>query len=113
MSTTAEAIRYIPWRKSQHPTFLLMAQTLQEEGMRPYKLQLSGNARRGAQSHGFTKAIYCVEGKVEVVLPDSRGRVILNVGDRLDIGAGVRHSLAVGIHGALLLEGTPSRLSRA
>lgn len=111
VKATVENIRYTPWQGSQHPTLGLMQNQLKSEGMRPFRTLHQGNYRCGVRSHGFSKCIYCVEGKVEVMLPDSRRRVVLRPGDRLDIGQGVRHSLTVGMQGAVVLEGTPNRIS--
>lgn len=111
-SSDVENVRFTPWRGGQHPTLALMSQHLQGEGKRPFKMQHGGNYRCAVRSHGFSKTIYCVEGKIEIVLPDSRRRLILKAGDRLDIGAGVRHSLTVGIQGATVLEGTPERIAQ-
>jgi quercetin dioxygenase-like cupin family protein len=108
MASSTDNVRYTPWRRNQHPTLDLMSHLLHEDGFRPYKMKLQGNYRNGAQSHGFSKVLYCVEGKVEVTLPDSRNRVTLNPGDRLDLAPGTRHSLTVGTNGAMLLEGTPN-----
>ena len=109
MAVAIQNIQYTPWQGSQHPTPELLHRQLTSDGLRPFRTKHAGNYRCAVRTHGYSKAIFCVEGKVEVMLPDSRRRVTLRPGDRLDIGAGVRHSLAVGIHGATLLEGTPVR----
>lgn len=106
---SVEDIRYTPWRGSQHPTPPLLARQLRAEGLRPFKMKHRGNYRCGVRSHGFPKTLYCVDGKLEIMLPDSRQRLTLGPGDRLDIGAGVRHSLTASIRGATVLEGTPDR----
>ena len=111
-NANVENIQYTPWKGSQHPTLQLMKDNLQSDGLRPFRTVHQGNYRCGVRSHGYSKSMYCVEGKVELMLPDSRRRVVLRPGDRLDLGAGVRHSITVGIQGAILLEGTPKRLER-
>lgn len=112
MAVAVQNIQYTPWQGSQHPTLELLHRQLTNDGLRPFRTKHAGNYRCAVSNHGYSKTIFCLEGKVEVMLPDSRRRVILRPGDRLDIGASVRHSLAVGIHGAILLEGTPTRARR-
>lgn len=112
MAVATQDIQYTPWHGSQHPTLELLHKQLASDGLRPFRTKHMGNYRCAVRTHGFSKSIYCVDGKVEIMLPDSRRRVVLRPGDRIDIGAGVRHSLAVGMQGATLLEGTPMRARR-
>lgn len=98
------------WRGGQHPTLELMKQHLTNEGLRAFRWQQQANYRYAVRSHGYDKALYCVEGSIEVILPDLRQRHKLTAGDRIDIPKGVRHSVTVGNYGATCLEGTPKRL---
>ncbi|NDJ85469.1 MAG: cupin [Chloroflexi bacterium] len=102
-------VRVVRWRGGQHPTLALMKQNLENHGLRPFKWSKQANYRYGVRSHGYTKSLYCVEGSVEIFVPESRQRITLRVGDRVDIPKGVRHSITVGQNGATCLEGTPAR----
>jgi hypothetical protein len=101
-----ESVLVIRWRGGRHPTLDLMKQTLESHGMRTFKWAHHANYRFGVRSHGFNKSLYCIEGSIEVFVPDTRERFILRPGDRIDIAKGVRHSIAVGLNGATCLEGT-------
>lgn len=95
------------WRGGQHPTLALLKQNLENDGLRPFKWQHKANYRYGVRSHGFGKSIYCVEGGIEIFFPDIQQTVSLRPGDRIDIAAGVRHGITIGVYGATCLEGTP------
>lgn len=102
-----QVMRVVRWRGGNHPTLDLMKQTLEQHGLRPFKWSHHANYRYGVRSHGYAKTIYCVEGGVECFFPDTRQRVQLRAGDRVDIARGVRHGITVGLNGATCLEGTP------
>lgn len=101
-------VQLMRWRGGQHPTLELMKQQLVTEGMRPFRWHQHANYRFALRSHGYDKSLYCVEGSVEITLPDIRQRHKLTAGDRIDIPKGTRHSITVGRHGATCLEGTPA-----
>ncbi len=107
----SQQVQLLRWRGGQHPTLELMKQHLTNEGMRPFRWHQHANYRFGVRSHGFDKTLYCVEGSVEVILPDLRQCHKLNPGDRVDIPKGIRHSITVGRNGATCLEGTPNTAS--
>ena len=105
-------VRVVKWRGAQHPTLNLMKQTLELHGLRTFKWSQRANYRFGVRSHGFAKSLYCVEGSIEVFLPDTRQRYNLTAGDRIDLAKGVRHSITIGLSGATCLEGTPNPYRR-
>lgn len=107
-ATKTELVRVTRWHGSQHPTLALMNRQLEQEGLRTFKWSNNANYRYGVRSHGFAKSIYCVEGSMEVFLPDTRQRMTLKKGDRFDIAAGTRHSITVGAQGVTCIEGTPA-----
>ena len=104
-----QVMRVVRWRGGKHPTLDLMKQSLEQHGLRSFKWSNQANYRYGVRSHGYAKSIYCVEGSVEFFFPDTRQRVQLRTGDRIDIAQGIRHSIVVGMSGATCLEGTPTR----
>jgi mannose-6-phosphate isomerase-like protein (cupin superfamily) len=97
-------IKVIRWHGSQHPTYQAITQKMQQEGLRPYTWSNGPNFRHTTRSHGYPKVLYCVEGSVEVVLPDVNQSVVLRPGDRLDLPRGVRHAAIVGPSGAQCVE---------
>ncbi|MCB9438133.1 MAG: hypothetical protein H6673_14240 [Anaerolineales bacterium] len=103
-----QSVRFVRWQGGQHPTPTLMKQNLEKFGLHVFKWQQQANYRFGTRSHGYSKSLYCVEGSLEVFIPDTRERFTLRVGDRLDIANGVRHSITVGLGGAVCFEGTPA-----
>lgn len=106
-ATKTDMLRITRWHGSQHPTLALMVSHFEHEGLRTFKWSNNANYRYGVRSHGFAKSLYCVDGSMEVFLPDTRQRVVLKKGDRIDIAAGARHSITVGPQGVMCIEGTP------
>jgi hypothetical protein len=76
-----------------------------EEGARPQLVIHRPATRIGAVSHGYAKIICCVEGSVEIALPDLGQRAVLREGDRLEIPRGMRYTVSVDLKGAKCLEG--------
>lgn len=106
ISKKQETVRIVRWRGGQHPTLDLMKKTLESHGLRTFKWSQHANYRYGVRSHGFAKSLYCLEGSIEVFIPDTHERHILRPGDRIDLARGIRHSITVGLNGATCLEGT-------
>ena len=106
--TKTDMLRITRWHGSHHPTLTLMTHQLEQDGLRPFKWSNNANYRYGVRSHGHAKSLYCVEGTMEVFLPDTRQRVVMKKGDRIDIAAGARHSITVGPQGVMCVEGTPA-----
>jgi len=97
-------IKVIRWRGGQHPTYQTITQKMQQEGLRPYTWTNGPNCRDTVRSHGYNKVLYCVEGMLEVVLPDVNQTVVLRPGDRMELPRGVRHATIVGPRGAQCVE---------
>jgi hypothetical protein len=106
--TKTDTMRVVRWRGGQHPTLSLLTRNLEQDGLRAFKWSNKANYRYGVRSHGYPKSLYCVDGSLEIFLPDTRQRVVLRPGDRIDLTAGVRHGITVGLQGASCLEGTPA-----
>ena|SRR5258706_11944155 len=97
-------VKLVRWRGAQHPTLLAITQQMEAEGLRPYSWSNGPNFRIAARSHGYTKVMYCVEGSLELVIPDINQSVILRPGDRLELPAGLRHATIIGPRGARCVE---------
>lgn len=103
----AQQIRVTWWRGGQHPTLENITRRMNEEGLRPYVWVNAPNFRYSARSHGYDKTLYCVQGSLEIVFPETRQRITLRGGDRIDLPRGVRYSTIVGPSGAQCIEGSP------
>jgi hypothetical protein len=103
-TSATPAIKIIRWRGGQHPTYQAISQKMTQEGLRPYAWSKGPNFRQAARSHGYHKVLYCVEGTLEVVLPDMKQSILLRPGDRVDLPRGVRHESITGPRGAQCLE---------
>lgn len=98
-------VRVTRWRGGSHPTHAAIVAQLEKIGIRPYTWQQTPNFRFPLRSQGFHKVMCCVEGSLEVLMPDLDQRVLLRPGDRLDIPRGTRHAVIVGPRGARCVEG--------
>jgi quercetin dioxygenase-like cupin family protein len=104
MAVKQAAVKVSRWSGSKHPTLSNITRMMREEGLRPYKWDTRPNQRYAVRSHGYTKILFLVEGKMEITLPDSNQRMKLRSGDRVEIPAGVRHGSVTGGKGATCLE---------
>jgi len=103
-------VKVIRWRGSQHPTFQTITNLMQAEGLRPYAWALGPNTRQAVRSHAHGKVLYCIEGVVEMILPDLNQRIILRPGDRMDIPRGIRYAAMIGPNGVRSVEGEQKTL---
>ncbi len=99
-------VKITRWQDGQHPSYQAIAQRMEKEGLRPYRWSNGPNFRYAPRSHGYDKVLYCVQGSVEVLLPDLNQRILMHPGDRLEIGRGVRHAQIIGPEGVQCLEST-------
>ena len=97
-------VRLTRWRGAQHPSLVAITQQMEAEGLRPYSWTNGPNFRIAVRSHGYTKVMYCVEGSLELVLPDLNQNVVLRPGDRLELPSGLRHATIIGPCGARCVE---------
>ena len=93
------------WSGAQHPTQQAVMARMQAEGLKPYLTNYGPNARDAVRSHGYGKVLYCVEGSIEISLPDLRQTIVLKAGDRLELPRGTRYGVTIGLNGARCLEG--------
>ncbi len=107
VSTQLQA-RLVRWRGGQHPTLDTITRLMHEERLRPYVWVNAPNCRYPVRSHGYDKTIFCVQGSLEIVIPDAKQRLTLGAGDRLDLPRGMRYSAIVGPSGAQCVEGSPA-----
>ncbi|GAB4418258.1 MAG: hypothetical protein Kow00106_14240 [Anaerolineae bacterium] len=108
LTTTQPQFRLVRWRGGQHPTLDIITRLMRDEYLRPYVWVNAPNSRHPVRSHGYDKTIYCVQGSIEIILPDARQRVVLGPGDRIDLPRGMRYGAVVGPAGAQCVEGSPA-----
>jgi hypothetical protein len=101
----ASDVRVIRWKGGAHPTQQSINQLLHKEGIQPYMWTQGPNSRQLLSSHAYHKVLYCLEGALEVILPDLNQRVPLRPGDRLDLPRGIRYSVIISGQGARCVEG--------
>lgn len=104
MPTEQTGVRVVRWNNTQHPSQSTIIRLMQKEGLTPYMTENKPNHRYAVRSHGYDKVMYLVEGALEVLLPDSNQVIRLRAGDRVEVPAGVRHAMQVGLHGAKYVE---------
>lgn len=109
-SVNLTEIKVIRWRGGQHPTMPAILKLMENEGLRPYTWAQGPNFRYSLRSQGYDKVLYCIEGSLEIILPDLNQRVTLRPGDRMDLPRNVRHATIVGPNGARCVEGEQARL---
>jgi hypothetical protein len=81
-----------------------LAERLRADGLAASPWSNGPGDRYGAHEHGYDKVLVCSAGSIVFGLPDLGSRVVLEVGDRLDLPAGTMHDAAVGPTGVTCLE---------
>jgi quercetin dioxygenase-like cupin family protein len=97
-------VEIIRWSGSTRPDEETIRQILAEEDLHGYRWSNGPGDVYSAHTHSFNKVIYVVRGSITFGLPDSGEQVALNLGDRLNLPAGVAHNAIVGSEGVVCLE---------
>ena len=100
----AESISVTSWDDKQAPTEDAMKRLLAAEGLNAYRWSNGPGDIYPAHSHGFHKVIYVVRGSIAFGLPKLNRTVTLQIGDRMDLPAGIQHDAVVGPDGVVCLE---------
>ncbi|MFZ0668477.1 MAG: hypothetical protein WAM97_22195 [Acidimicrobiales bacterium] len=80
---------------------------LAAEGLDPAAWQNGPDYRYIAHEHPYTKVIYCIVGSIAFHPRDASGTVhdvLLEAGDRLELGEGISHAATVGPNGVICVE---------
>jgi uncharacterized protein YjlB len=93
-----------PWHDSATPNQATLWQRMLDEGLKPYSWSNGPFDIYSAHSHAYNKVIYVVRGSITFGLPELDQQLALNVGDRLDLPAGILHDAHVGPEGVVCLE---------
>ncbi|UCD88567.1 MAG: hypothetical protein JSW04_08820 [Desulfobacterales bacterium] len=101
---TQHDIQVRRWPDEQTPNEAEIRKILAEEGLQPYRWSNTPGDVYGVHSHTFHKVIYVLKGSITFGLPDIGDKVLLHMGDRLDLPAGVSHNAVVGNQGVVCLE---------
>ncbi|MBE2199536.1 MAG: cupin [Anaerolinea sp.] len=94
----------IPWTRDEVPNEKLIRQLLLEEGLSAHRWSNRPRDVYSDHVHEFHKVLYVVQGSITFTLPDAATEITLEVGDRLDLPAGVAHSAIVGPQGVACIE---------
>ena len=101
---TDNNLEVIRWSGGTSPDEETLRKILAEEDLHGYRWSNGPGDVYSAHTHSFNKVIYVVSGSITFGLPDSGEQLILNIGDRLNLPAGVAHNAVVGSKGVVCLE---------
>ncbi|MCK5657752.1 MAG: cupin domain-containing protein [Syntrophobacteria bacterium] len=99
-----DKVEIIRWSGGTSPDEETLRKILAEEDLHGYRWSNGPGDVYSAHTHSFNKVIYVVSGSITFGLPDSGEQVTLNLGDRLNLPAGVAHNAIVGSEGVICLE---------
>jgi quercetin dioxygenase-like cupin family protein len=99
-----DGIEIHQWSGETAPGEAAIRKIMDTEGLQPYRWSNAPGDVYAVHSHSYHKVIYVVKGSITFGLPDSRDRILLNTGDRLDLPAGISHDAVVGNKGVVCLE---------
>jgi quercetin dioxygenase-like cupin family protein len=97
-------VEIISWSGATSPDEETLRKILAEEDLHAHRWSNRPGDVYSAHTHSFNKVIYVVSGSITFGLPDSGEQVTLNLGDRLNLPAGVAHNAIVGSEGVVCLE---------
>ncbi len=92
------------WDKEEPPTEEEIIDQLTEQDLTVYHWASPSEGVFAGHTHGYHKVIYVIEGSIKFEFPTRHQSINMNLGDRLDIPTGIRHSAVVGADGVKCLE---------
>ncbi len=100
----SKQITVIPWRHQEPPSEKVARRLLLEEGLSPIRWSNRPKEQYSTHTHDYDKVLVVVQGSIIFSLPDSEKEITLNLGDRLELPAGVAHKAIAGPQGVACLE---------
>jgi quercetin dioxygenase-like cupin family protein len=103
-------MQIVRWQEEIAPQEQELRRHMQQEGLSPYTWSNGPGVIYAVHSHDYEKVLYCVQGSIRFVLPDSRdargneSAIDLAPGDCLILPRGTRHSACVGSQGVTCIE---------
>jgi len=97
-------VEIIRWSGGTSPDEETIRKILTEEDLHGYRWSNGPGDVYSAHSHSYNKVIQVVSGSITFGLPASDEKVTLNLGDRLNLPAGVSHNAVVGPEGVACIE---------
>jgi quercetin dioxygenase-like cupin family protein len=92
------------WQGDSPPDEGELQRILREQGLAGYRWSNAPGDVYGAHSHPFHKIIFVLLGSITFILPEIETEVMLGIGDRLDLAAGIVHEAVVGQQGVICIE---------
>ena len=99
-----ESVRVTPWPGPEIPSEAAIRHVLDAEGLSYGKWGNGPLDVYFAHKHPYNKVIYVVSGAITFTLPKDGTKLMLKVGDRLDLPAGTMHEAVVSTLGVECLE---------
>ena len=93
------------WTQSDVPTESDLKKLMAAEGVQLYRWTNGPGDTYAAHTHTYHKIIYVVDGSITFKLVEEGEDLELNIGDRMDLPAGIVHAAVVGDLGVVCLEG--------
>ena len=97
-------VEIIRWSGGTSPDEETIRKILAEEDLHGYRWSNGPGDVYSAHSHSYNKVIQVVSGSITFGLPAGDEKVTLNLGDRLNLPAGVSHNAVVGPEGVACIE---------
>ncbi len=97
-------LKLTPWHDQDPPEEKELEELLEKQELKIYQWSNNPDDVYPSHTHGYHKVLYVVRGSIKFDFPTRHKAFTLNVGDRLDLPFGIRHSAVVGPQGVTCLE---------
>lgn len=92
------------WPAGSAPTEEAILAIFNADHLMPYRWSNAAYDRYAPHQHDYDKVIVVVRGSITFCLPQEGRQLVLQLGDRLDLPAGITHDALVGPEGVVCLE---------
>jgi mannose-6-phosphate isomerase-like protein (cupin superfamily) len=95
MSATPNGLCVDRWTSTDPPSALELEAKLRAEGLRPYRTWDPPGTSHPPRRHESHEVRWLISGKLWVKLEGTDEAIVLSAGDRLDLPAGLEHTIMV------------------
>jgi hypothetical protein len=93
------------WEAANPPTEELLMEILKRQGLNPLAWSNRPNDTYSPRKHQYLRVVYVARGSITFNMPVLKQKIELKIGDRLELPAGIVHSIEVGADGVTCVEG--------
>jgi quercetin dioxygenase-like cupin family protein len=97
-------LKVTSWTSEDSPTEEILKEQFEEQELNVFRWSGPPDGKFDGHTHGYHKILCVIDGSIKFEFPTRHETINLNIGDQLELPAGIRHSAVAGMDGVTCLE---------